>query len=223
MNEIRDILLESVEQLGFVEKLSPLHVCVSLGVAAFCAIIIYLLYRFFYRGAVYSENFNILIVLTTLTTAFIIMTISSNLVLSLGMVGALSIVRFRAAVKDPLDIGFLFLGISAGLTAGAGLYPVALIGTLGISLIYILFYFIGTAPTAFLLIVKYDDIADEDVNIYLDDYKKKLKNKTKYANETELTYSLKLHDDDTQVVNDLLKIDGVKNALLVSYTGENQY
>lgn len=223
MNGVKDILLESIEQLNLIEKLDPLHVCVTMGVALICAAIIYLLYRFFFRGAVYSENFNILIVLVTLTTAFIIMTISSNLVLSLGMVGALSIVRFRAAVKDPLDIGFLFLGISAGLTAGAGLYPVALIGTLSISIIFILFYYLGTAPSVFLLIIKYEDRASEDVIEYLNMINKKLKNKTKYKGETELTYSVKIKNENTKLVDELSNIEGVINAVLVSYTGDNQY
>ncbi|MDE6030081.1 MAG: DUF4956 domain-containing protein, partial [Oscillospiraceae bacterium] len=119
-------------------NLTVSRIIVTILTAALCGAIVYLTYRFFYRGVVYSENFNILLVLTTIVTSFIIMTISANIVLSLGMVGALSIVRFRAAVKDPLDIGFLFWGIAAGLTAGAQLYWVAIIGTVCIAVIYIL-------------------------------------------------------------------------------------
>ena len=132
MQSIRSVLRESIEQLGLVEHLTVAYILVSLLCAAVCGLIIYLVYKFFYRGAVYSENFAVLIVMTTVVTAFIVITIGSNLVLSLGMVGALSIVRFRSAVKDPLDVGFLFWGIAVGITAGAGLYPFALIATAAI-------------------------------------------------------------------------------------------
>ena len=109
MNTLKDILKENITQMGLVENLSIQYIALVLGTAFVCGIVLYLVYKLFYQGAVYSENFGLLIVMTTLTVAFIIMTISSNIVLSLGMVGALSIVRFRTAVKDPLDVGFLFL------------------------------------------------------------------------------------------------------------------
>ena len=119
-------LADALSVLGgsadLTNALSLQTIFITLLTATVCGAVIYLVYRFFNRSVIYNENFNILVVLTTVVTAFIIMTISSNVVLSLGMVGALSIVRFRAAVKDPLDIGFLFWGIAAGITAGAQLY-----------------------------------------------------------------------------------------------------
>ena len=140
-----DNLLEELGgSLDLSQQLANLtlpHILICMLAATVCGIIIYLVYRFFYRGVVYSDNFNILLILITVITSFIIMTISANIVLSLGMVGALSIVRFRSAVKDPLDIGFLFWGIAAGLTCGAGLYFVALVGTVIISVIYIVMHF----------------------------------------------------------------------------------
>ena len=111
MNTFKNILKENIMQMELVQNLSLQHICLVLGTAFLCGMILYVVYKYFYQGAVYSENFGLLILMTTLTVAFIIMTISSNIVLSLGMVGALSIVRFRTAVKDPLDVGFLFLGI----------------------------------------------------------------------------------------------------------------
>ena len=118
-------------------NLSLPRILLAMLTATVCGLIIYWVYRLFYRGVVYSDNFNILVLLITVVTAFIIMTISANLVLSLGMVGALSIIRFRSAIKDPLDVGFLFWGVAAGITAGAGLYFVALIGTVFVAILYI--------------------------------------------------------------------------------------
>ena len=110
----------------------------SLIAALLCGIIIYFVYRYFFKGVIYNNNFNILLVMTSLVTCFIVIVISSNVVLSLGMVGALSIVRFRTAIKNPLDVGFLFWTVAVGITCGAGLYLISLIATIIISLVYIL-------------------------------------------------------------------------------------
>ena len=134
-----EIISESLKQGEQVVSLSLPHIVVTVAVALICSLIIYFVYKMFYRGAVYSESFNILNVMLCLITSFVITTISSNLVLSLGMVGALSIVRFRSAVKDPLDIGFLFWSIAAGITTGAGLFPFAILSTVIIAAVYILF------------------------------------------------------------------------------------
>lgn len=188
--------------------------------AMVCGAIVYCVYRFFYRGVVYSENFNILLVLTTVVTAFIIMTISANIVLSLGMVGALSIVRFRAAVKDPLDIGFLFWGIAAGITAGAQLYWVALFGTVIIAVIYILLTIFKKEKKSYLLIVRYD--AAEEMNIYglLGNIKYKLKNKTQTGGRVELTVEVKIKNNDASYVSRFNEIKGVESVTLLEYSGE---
>ncbi|MBE6901083.1 MAG: DUF4956 domain-containing protein [Ruminococcaceae bacterium] len=172
-------------------NLSVPTILVTLLTAAICGAVIYLVYRFFYRGVVYSDNFNILLLLTTVVTAFIIMTISANVVLSLGMVGALSIVRFRAAVKDPLDIGFLFWGIAAGITAGAQLYWVAVIGTAVIAVIYILLTIFKKERKSYLLIVRYTADNEINVNGILGAIKYKLKNKTQTGNSVEITVEVR--------------------------------
>ena len=138
MSIISDTIALFGDDLNFT-ALTPASIIAAMLSSLLCGVIIYLVYRFCYRGVVYSDNFNILLVMITSITGFIIMTISSNVVLSLGMVGALSIVRFRSAIKDPLDIGFLFWSIASGITAGAGLYFVAILGTVLIAVIYIVF------------------------------------------------------------------------------------
>ncbi len=201
-------------------NLSPESIVVTLLTAALCGVIVYLVYRFFYRGVVYSDNFNILLVLTTVVTAFIIMTISANVVLSLGMVGALSIVRFRAAVKDPLDIGFLFWAIASGITAGAQLYWVALLGTIVIAVIYILLTMFKKEKKAYLLIVRYGAKDEVNVNGLLGNIRYKLKNKTQTGDRIELTIEVKIKKNDVSYVSRFNEIEGVESVTLLEYSGE---
>lgn len=192
----------------------------SLLAAYVCGMIIYFVYKYFYKGVLYSHNFNILLVLVSMITAFIVLTISSNIVLSLGMVGALSIVRFRTAVKDPLDVGFLFFAISIGITCGASLYLMSFVCTIVISLIYILMVKLKTDIRVYLLIIKYEQNASEDVQKILSEMKYALKNKTVLKDSVELIVEMKLQEDNTEFVASLSQIKGVHSAALVNYTGD---
>lgn len=196
------------------------NVIMSLLAAYVCGMIIYFVYKYFYKGVLYSHNFNILLVLVSMITAFIVLTISSNIVLSLGMVGALSIVRFRTAVKDPLDVGFLFFSISIGITCGASLYLMSFVCTIFISLIYILMVKVRTDAHVYLLIVKYDHKAGEDVLKVLSDMRYSLKNKTIFKDDIELTIEMKLKSDNTEFVSAISRVDGVHSAALINYTGD---
>lgn len=216
---IDDTLQLFKDALNFT-ALTPAGMIAAMLSALVCGIIIYLVYRFCYRGVVYSDNFNILLVMITSITGFIIMTISSNVVLSLGMVGALSIVRFRAAIKDPLDIGFLFWSIAAGITAGAGLYFAAVFGTILIAAIYIVFSAIKTQKRNYLLIVHYSDSAEQNVNAVLGAIKYRLKNKTKTGGSNELTIEVKVKNNDTSQISRFQEIDGVSSVTLLEYSGE---
>ena len=220
MNSIKNLLKESMQQMGMIEALSLETVCFAMLVAFACAIIIYVVYRYFYKGVSYSENFGTLLIMLTMVTSFIIICISSNLVLSLGMVGALSIVRFRAAVKEPLDVGFLFLAIAAGLTAGARLYLIAILGTVLVSLVFVASYLLIGAKQSYLLVVRYNDEAKEEVEDVLDGVKKKFKSKMKHNDVTELTYAVSFGNDSADLVDDLNAINGVENVVLVQYTQE---
>ncbi|MCM1334959.1 MAG: DUF4956 domain-containing protein [Bacteroides sp.] len=200
--------------------LTPAGMIAAMLSALICGIIIFLVYRFCYRGVVYSDNFNVLLVMITAITGFIIMTISSNVVLSLGMVGALSIVRFRTAIKDPLDIGFLFWAIAAGLTAGAGLYFAAVFGTVAIAVIYIVFSLIKKQKRSYLLILRYGDGAEANVNAVLGGMKYRLKNKTKSEGVSELTVEVKVRNNDASSVSRFQEIEGVSSVTLLEYSGE---
>lgn len=196
-------------------------IIMSLIAAFVCGMIIYFVYKYFYRGVIYSHSFNVLLVLVSMITAFIVLTISSNIVLSLGMVGALSIVRFRTAIKDPLDVGFLFFSISIGITCGASLYLMSFLCTIIISLIYI--FLVQVRPSAthvYLLIVKYDKLANDEVQEILKNIKHTLKNKTVLKDRVELIVEMKLKADNTDFVSALSSLEGVHSAALVNYTGD---
>ncbi len=189
--------------------------------AAFiCGMIVYAVYRLFYKGVIYNNNFNILLVLTSMVTCFIVIVISSNVVLSLGMVGALSIVRYRTAVKDPLDVGFLFWTVAVGVTCGAGLYIISLLGTIFIAVVYILLIKIRNRKRLYLLIVKYANEAGEAVRREIEPVRKVLKNKTTTKGYTELTYEVRLNGENTAFVTALSEIEGVENAVIVEFTGD---
>ena len=189
--------------------------------AAFlCGMIVYTVYRRFYKGVVYNNNFNILLVMTSLVTCFVVNVISSNVVLSLGMVGALSIVRYRAAIKDPLDVGFLFWTVAIGVTCGAGLYLISIMATLFIALIYVLLVKVRNLKRRYLLIVKYHNDAAEGVREGVSILNKVLKNKTTVKDYTELTYEISLFGEDTDFGTSLSESEGVSSAVLVEFSGD---
>ncbi|MFR1709633.1 MAG: DUF4956 domain-containing protein [Clostridium sp.] len=192
----------------------------SMLAAFICGMIVYFVYRKFFKGVIYNNNFNILLVLTSMVTCFIVIVISSNVVLSLGMVGALSIVRYRTAVKDPLDVGFLFWTVAVGVTCGAGLYIISLLGTIFISIIYILLVKIRSRKRVYILIIKYINEAGKAVIREIESVNKVLKNKTTSKGYTELTYEVRLNGDNTAFVTNLSEIKGVENAVIVEFTGD---
>lgn len=216
----KDIISESLKQGELSKNLSAPYIITTMVVSLLCASIIYFVYKKFYRGPVYSNNFNILNVMLCLITAFIITTISSNIILSLGMVGALSIVRFRSSIKDPLDIGFLFWAIAAGITAGAGLYPFAIVSTLLVAAVYILFTVLSSGTHTYLLVIKYFDIADDAIKSELSGIKNTLKSKSSYKGKTELTLQVSFKKDNTGFVNRISELEGVESAMLIEYTGD---
>ena len=208
---------------GFLQEtgnLTTADFAMSMLDAFLCGMIIYMVYRYFYKGVIYNNNFNILLVLTSMITCFMVMVISSNVVLSLGMVGALSIVRFRTAVKDPLDVGFLFWTVAVGITCGAGLYIISLAATLMISVVYILLIKVRNRKRVYLLIVKYRDDAQESVTRVIRSLRKVLKNRTSTSGYTEMTYEIRMSKNNTSFVKSLSELEGVEYASVVEFTGD---
>ncbi|MBO4399783.1 MAG: DUF4956 domain-containing protein [Lachnospiraceae bacterium] len=218
-----DYITEIKNLMGQADSLSsttPTQIIACLTFTVICAAIIYCVYRFFYRGACYSENFAVLLVLVAIITAMIILTISSSVALSLGTIGALSIIRFRSAIKDPLDVGFLFWSVVVGLTTGAGMVPFAVIGSVFIAVVYVLMILLRTSRGTYLLVVRYRDEAADDVKKVMNSMKARLKNKSVYKEETELTVQIRFRGTDTPFLEELKAINGVTNTVLVEFTGE---
>ncbi|PHV69271.1 DUF4956 domain-containing protein [Sporanaerobium hydrogeniformans] len=212
---------------GFLSKLtslSLLDMVIALALAFALGLFIMAVYKKTFSGVMYSRNFGVSLMAMTMITTLIILAVTSNVILSLGMVGALSIVRFRSAVKEPIDIAFLFWAISAGIVLGAGLIPLALIGSFFIGLIMILFVNKTSRDNPYILVVNcVDDRAEQDVMQRVKSSVKKhvIKSKTVSArNGIELTVELRLQDMTTRFINEISQIDGVENAVLVSYNGE---
>jgi len=159
----------------------------------------------------------------TLITTLIILAVTSNIVLSLGMVGALSIVRFRAAIKEPIDIAFMFWSIASGIVLGAGLIPLAVFGSIFIGIIMILFVNKKSTDNPYILVVScIDNTSEQLVTKAIDSNVKKyiVKSKTASNSGIELTLEVRLKDMTTDFVNKIAALDGVNNAVLVSYNGE---
>ena len=197
-------------------------ILLSLIVAFIIGVFIVFIYKKTYSGVVYSKAFSLCIILLGMVTAMIIRTISSNLALSLGMVGALSIVRFRTAIKEPTDTVFMFWSITAGIMAGAGLYLVAIIASLGIGILYFIGYMLGFKTNhQYLFIIKYNSKLDEQIVGYMKKIPKtKLKSKSISKDVIELTFEVELKDNDTKLLDKFKNVDGIINVSVISYQND---
>lgn len=216
-----DMIKKSVIE-EFTGTISVDKMILSLLVAFLIGLFIVYIYRKTYTGVVYSKSFSLCIILLSMVTAMIIRTISSNLALSLGMVGALSIVRFRTAVKEPVDTGFMFWGITAGIMSGAGLYLISILGSVLLGLLYVISYSMGFKVSSnYLLIIKYEAGAHSEVSKIMKKInKKKLKSKTLSKNVIELTFEVEFKEVKEDIINQFEKIEGVKTASLISYQND---
>ena len=221
-----DVIKKSVLS-NFTGTISVMDMMLSLIVAFIIGIFIVYVYRKTYTGVVYSKAFSLCILMLSMVTAMIIRTISSNISLSLGMVGALSIVRFRTAVKEPVDTGFMFWGISAGIMAGAGLYIIAIIASLMVGILYFVTYLLGfRVSNRYLLVLKYEASAHNDVIRRLKALKKfKIRSKSIFKDQVELSLEVDLKEKkngsvDSSLVDEFSGVDGVINASLIAYQND---
>lgn len=206
-----------------VNSFSVLDVALAMGLAFVLGLFIFIIYKKTYSGVMYSDSFGVSLIAMSMITSLVIVAVTSNVVLSLGMVGALSIVRFRTAIKEPMDIAFLFWAIAVGIVLGAGLIPLAVIGSVFVGIIIVVFSTRKTADTPYILVVNCADKGAEDfaVNVIGEQAKKSvLKSKNVSRNGIELTYEVRLKDENADVVNSLLEHTGISNSVLVSYNGE---
>lgn len=206
----------------FVSTLSPAQVLLTIAVAFGVGLFIFFIYKRTFGGVMYSRNYNVSLILLTLVTSVVLMLINNNLTLSLGMVGALSIIRFRTAVKDPIDTVFMFWAVGEGIAIGIKFYVVAIIAAVGIGVILIILsVFKVKSSMPYLLIIHYHEGASQQVKQLVKQLPNaRLKSKTAQRDGIEMTLELRLKDSETGFVEKLLKVDGVYDASLISYQGD---
>lgn len=201
--------------------MDPITLVMTLLLALVVGLGIFAVYRKYFIGVVYDHSFNLSLVIMTVLTSLIIVTISSNVALSLGMVGALSIVRFRTAVKSPLDLMFMFWAITTGIAIGAQYYFVGLASFPFVTAIFVILYRFRGATKTYVLVVNYDsDIRrEEDIRRALKDVKGKMRSKIVKNGVTELTVELHLKTDNFNLTDYLSGMEGVHDVTLVQYRG----
>lgn len=205
-----------------VTAVSLLDMAIALALAFAVGVFIFFVYKKTYKGVMYSSTFGVTLIALTMIGTLVILAVTSNVVLSLGMVGALSIVRFRSAIKDPLDIAFLFWAIGAGIVLAAGLIPLGVIGSLLIGAVLLLFVNHKSNDQPYMAVIGLSAQAEDTVLETLAKGTKKQVVKTKSVSPEgiELTVEVRLQENSTAFMNSLAAIPGVSRATLVSYNGD---
>ena len=209
--------LESVSEFSVIDTL------IALAFAFVIGLFIYFVYRKTFKGVMISTGFSLSLILLPMVTALVILAVTSNVVLSLGMVGALSIVRFRSAIKEPMEIVYLFWAIAVGIVVGAGMIPLAVIGSVIIGIIMLIVSVGIKTEAPYVLVVKCaDSECEKAVGRRIAGGVKKymVKSKTVNSKGVELTYEVRIRNSETQFINAISAVPGVKSAVLVSYNGE---
>lgn len=206
-----------------VTAVSPLDMVLTITLAFGTGLFIFFVYKKTYQGVMYSSSFGVTLIALTMITAQVILAVTSNVVLSLGMVGALSIVRFRTAIKEPLDIAFLFWSIAAGIILAAGMIPLAVIGSVVIGLILLLFVNKKPHRNPYIVVLSCADHgAETQAMQYLTQQTQRcvVKSKSVQPGHIEINAEVRLREENTDFVNTLCGIEGVNSAVLVSYNGD---
>ncbi len=209
--------LENMTSVSFLDM--ALALILAFGIGLF----IFLIYKRTFSGVMYSGSFGVTLVALTMITTLVILAVTSNVVLSLGMVGALSIVRFRTAIKEPLDIAFLFWSIAVGIVLAAGLIPLAVFGSVAIGVFLLLFANRKASENPYIVVLQCRNTdAEQQAVSYLSQHTKKMvvKSKTARAGYIELNYEVRLRDEQTGFITELSGLNGVESAVLVSYNGD---
>ena len=209
--------LENIASVSVLDMVLALMLAFGLG------LFIFFVYKKTYQGVMYSASFGTTLIALTMITTLVILAVTSNVVLSLGMVGALSIVRFRTAIKEPLDIAFLFWSIATGIVLAAGMIPLAVFGSSIIGMTLLVFVNKKSHANPYIVYVSCSDSASEKSakEFLLSSVKNcVVKSKTASKGIIELNIEVCLKDDNTDFINQLSDMNGVNSAVLVSYNGE---
>lgn len=206
-----------------ITSVSILDMALALILAFGIGLFIFFVYKKAYQGVMYSSSFGTTLVALTMITTVVILAVTSNVVLSLGMVGALSIVRFRTAIKEPLDIAFLFWSIAVGIVLAAGMILLAVIGSVMIGVILLVFVNKKTHYNPYIVVLSCaDSISEKKAVNFLQGKVQKcvVKSKTAEKGNIELNFEIRMKKDNTDFINELSEMNGIRSAVLVSYNGE---
>ena len=218
---VKDMIKKSVLESGVFDQYNISSILVALAAALALGILIFLVYRRFYTGVIYSRTFAVTLVGMTVLTCMVTLAISTNVVISLGMVGALSIVRFRTAVKDPMDLLYLFWAITTGITSGAGMYVLALLAAAIMIFMIILFYSRQQRGKIYIAVIHYsgDEAGDEVIRCF---GKRKyfIKSKTMRKEKTEMAVEIFCKQADMDFMEKIRAIEHVDDVTLIQYNGE---
>lgn len=209
--------LQNVNSVPVLDMLLAMFLSFALGIC------IFFVYKKTYAGVMYSASFGVTLIALSMITTLLILAVTSNIVLSLGMVGALSIVRFRTAIKEPSDIAFLFWSIAVGIVLAAGLILLAVFASIFIALILLVFSGQAIPDQAYILLVHCDSAENEQaVELFISEHVRKFALKSKAVNpqQIELNYEIRLKDQDSSFINHLAELAGVSHSVMVSYNGE---
>ena len=206
-----------------VTSVSILDMVLAMALAFGLGLFIFLIYKKTFAGVMYSSSFGVTLVALTMISTLVILAVTSNVVLSLGMVGALSIVRFRTAIKEPLDIAFLFWSIAVGIVLAAGMIPLAVFGSVIIGVILLVFANRKPHVNPYIVVLQCADHQSEEAAVrFLREHVQRMvvKSKTVRRELVELNAEVRLKDENTDFLNDLCQMTGVSSAVLVSYNGD---
>ena len=218
---VQDFIKKSILESGVFDGVTVTNAALGLLTALIMGAVIYFVYRRFYTGVIYSRSFAITLVGMTVLTAMVTLAISTNIVISLGMVGALSIVRFRTAIKDPLDLLYLFWAITTGITSGAGMYVLVLAAAVVMTVMVIIFYSRQQKGRIYILVVHYTgDEAGDNIIRSFGKIKYFIKSKTLRKEKIEMAIEVFCKNNDTFFMEKIRAIDGVEDATLIQYNGE---
>lgn len=218
---VQDFIKKSILESGAFDGVTLANAALGLLTALIMGILIYFVYRKFYTGVIFSRSFAVTLVGMTVLTAMVTLAISSNIVISLGMVGALSIVRFRTAIKDPMDLLYLFWAITTGITSGAQMYLLVLVAAVVMIVMIVLFYHKQQKGRIYILVVHYTgDGTGDNVIRALGKIKYFVKSKTLRKDKTELAIEVFCKNNDTFFMEKIRALDGVIDSTLIQYNGE---
>ncbi len=222
---VREVIKNSVLNLGSYSGALSLQAIITMGISLFVSFLfgfsIYFIYNKFYKGVVYNQTFGVTLVLMTVLTTAVTLAISTNIVISLGMVGALSIVRYRTAVKEPLDLVYLFWAITTGISVGAGMYPLALLELILVVVIILMFEKRNSGGHVYITVVHYKgNEAYDEIRRLLANIKYRVKSRTLRGEVSEFTFEVFHKNENLSFVEKIRSIENVEDVTLIQYDGE---